>query len=166
MTEEKKYSYDRFGSKGSRVGQAVVDLLAKDQPEYQAEEILEEMGKGIVKYICDAADEGCKSLGKKFFLLHLLHKKMGEFGVTNVLAQSARCFHTEFSIKEVMEAHPNATKTFYEVDQANGEINLLWTVPSWEDCKSVMRSPTIYDSNLVKWAQEALQSFSNYSSVG
>ena len=86
---DKKYSYERFGCNAQRVGQAVYDIISKDQPQYTAEEILEEMGKGIVSYIQDAAEQGCKKYDCKFYLLHLFKKTLSQHGIENAMMQKA-----------------------------------------------------------------------------
>lgn len=152
-----KYSYDRFGSKGSRVGQAVVDILSNEQPNYTAEEILDEMGKGVIKYLEEAVEEGCRKYQKPFFILHLLKKELSMMGVSNALLQKATCFaHRNWSPQEVMAAHPHATKTLYFVDPKAGHMVLEWTVPGIEDCHSVLKNPKTYDPKLVQWVQEAV----------
>lgn len=162
--EENKYSYDRFGKKGARVGQAVLDILSTDQPNYSAEEILEEMGKGIVDYIQEAAEKGCKKYDSNFYILHLFKKHLSEHGVENAMLQKAMCFKDrEWTPKEVMEAHPNSAKTLYLVDKVNGIVKLLWTVPGWEDCKSIKKNPDLYDQDLVTWVQEATHGLENVS---
>ena len=157
---EKDYSYNRFGSKGVRVGQAVHDIISQDQPSYTAEEILEEMGKGIVDYIQEAADKGCKEYIGRFFILHLFKKELSSMGVENAMLQKCSCFKDrEWKPQEVMEMHPNSAKSLYEVDPKNGMIVLKWTVPGWEDCKSILKNPSHFDPDLVRWVKEATQSF-------
>ena len=156
--EENKYSYQRFGATGSRVGQAVTDILSQDNPNYTAEDILEEMGKGIVNYIQEAAEKGCKEYDGKFFILHLFKKELSAMGVDNAMLQKATCFKDrEWKPHEVMEMHPNSAKTLYEVDKKNGTITLKWTVPGWEDCKSIMKNPHLYDGDLVTWVKAAYE---------
>lgn len=158
MVKEKgKYSYDRFESKGQRVGQAVMDIL-KDPEEYQVEEILEELGKDWLDLIRQRAEEGKGKLQSPFYVLSLMKKALGQFGVANVLTHSARSFQTEFSMEKVMSAHPNATKTMFKIDTKAGEISLLWTVPGWEECRSVMKNPQIYDPQLVNWVSSCVSS--------
>lgn len=155
---DKKYSYERFGKKGARVGQAVTDILSQKQQDYTAEEILEEMGKGIVNYIQEAAEKGCEQYEGKFYILHLFKKTLGQHGIENAMLQKAMCFkERKWKPKEVMDAHPNSAKTLYEVDKVNGIIKLLWTVPGWEDCKSIKKNPDLYDRDLVEWVKEATQ---------
>lgn len=153
---DREYSYQRFGSKGVRVGQAVHDIISKDQPTYTTEEILEEMGKGIVSYIQEAAEKGCKEYDGPFFILHLFKKELSAMGVENAMLQKAACFKDrEWKPHEVMEMHPNSTKSLYRVDPKNGTVTLQWTVPGWEDCKSVKKNPDLYDRDLVQWVLEA-----------
>lgn len=160
--KDKEYSYSRFGSKGARVGQAVHDIISKEQPTYTAEEILEEMGKGIVDYIQEAADKGCKAYSDRFFILHLFKKELSSVGIDNAMLQKATCFkEREWRPCEVMEMHPHSAKSLYEVDPKNGTIILRWTVPGWEDCKTIQKNPALYDRDLVAWVKEATQSFTD-----
>lgn len=162
---ERQYSYDRFGKKGARVGKAVYDILNQEQPDYSAEEILEEMGKGIVSYIQDAAEKGCKEYKTNFYILHIFKKHLTEHGVQNTMLQKAMCFKDrQWTPREVMEAHPHSAKTLYLVDKINGMIKLLWTVPGWEDCKSIKKNPDLYDGDLVAWVTEATSDFEQKAS--
>jgi len=156
MPPEKKYSYQRFGSNAQRVGQAVVDILSKEQPEYRVEEILSEFGRDYLDIIRDLAERSKSLYESPYFILSLLRKDLGQFGVSNVVKHSARPFQHEATvkIKKVFEAHPESTKTLFKVDAKNGSIDLLWTIPSYEECKSILKHPGIYDVNLVMWIQQ------------
>ncbi|MFP3859235.1 MAG: hypothetical protein ACLFUW_00285 [Bacteroidales bacterium] len=157
---EKKYSYDRFDSKGSRVGQAVCDILESNPQPQSVEETLEEMGKGIANYIQEAAEKGCKEYEGNFFLLHLFKKVLGEHGIENTMLQKATCFKDRcWEPHEVMEVHPNSSKSLYEVDQKNGVIKLIWSVPGWEDCKTILKNPHLYDRDLVSWVKDCIEKF-------
>ncbi len=147
-----KYSYNRFGSKGQRVGQAVMDIISKDQPNMTVEDILEGegLGRDYLELIREEADRGKKNMDGKFYILSLFTKGLGEMGVSNVLKHSCRSFKKRFSINEVMNAHPNPVKNLFEVDPQVGEIKLLWTLPAYQDCKSIKKNPNLYDPELVK----------------
>jgi len=153
---EKKYSYDIFGKKGAHVGQAVHDILSVEQPQYTAEEILEEMGKGVAAYIQETAEDGYKEFDGKFYIIHTFRKTLTQLDTVNVMAQKAVAFQkgpreSSWYMKEL----PNHAKTLYEVDPSAGVIKLLWTVPGWEDCKSIKKNPSLYDRDLVEWVKEA-----------
>jgi len=160
LVKDASYTYDRFGSTGSRVGQAAYDIMSKDQPDYTAEEILDEMGKGIAAYIQEAAEEGCKKYDGKFFILHLFKKALTEHTIQNTMLQKAMCFKDrKWTPKEVMESHPNSAKTLYEVDKVAGLVKLVWTVPGWQDCKTIKKNPHLYDRDLVEWVKEATKGY-------
>lgn len=157
---EKKYSYERFGSKGQRVGQAVYDILSKDQPDYSAEEILEGMGKGIVSYIQEAAEKGYHEFDGKFYIIHTFRKTLTQHDAVNIMAQKAVAFQKgPMEPSWYMKELPNHAKSLYEVDPSSGIIKLLWTVPGWEDCKSIQKTPSLYDPDLVKWVEKATKGF-------
>ncbi len=72
------------------------------------------------------------------------------------MSQKAVCFiKGPTDPKFYMQELPNAAKTLYQVDRVNGLIKLMWTVPGWEDCKTIKKNPDLYDRDLVKWVIEA-----------
>lgn len=156
VEEENKYSYQRFGKKGQRVGQAVVDILSKEQPEYTAEDILEEFGGDYLKDIQQCSEEHKSSFDGKFYIFSLLHKDLGQFGVANVLRHWKIPRETEPNSRMMMHDYPNHTKTLFEVDKKKGEITLLWTLPGFEECKSILKNPDLYDRDLIRWIGDAI----------
>lgn len=147
-----KYSYDRFGSKGQRVGQAVYDILSKDQPVHTVEDIIEGCGLGAdyLDLIRDEAEASKKKFNGKFYILSLVKKGMGEMGISNVLKHSCRSFETKFTMQEIMQAHPGSDKHMYEVDSKQGEITLIWSLPDYGQCKVIQKNPKNYDPDLAK----------------
>ena len=158
---DEKYIYNQRGHKEVRVGQAVYDILSKDQEAYTAEDILDGMQKGILSYLEEAAQKGLKELDGDFYILHLFDKDLTQFQVDNVMKQSAAIFPSrKWHPAEVMAAHPNAAKSLYFVDKKNGEMKEMWTVPGYQDCKSILKKPENYNSNLIKWINVALYPYS------
>lgn len=154
--EANKYSYDRFGSQGSRVGQAVYDILSKQNEEYTAEEILEGMGKKIVEYLEEAVNKGSEHYKSAFKIIHFFRKTLTQHDMDNVMSQKAHCFvEGPTDPKFFMDAAVHPAKSLFEVDPAQGTMKLLWTIPGWEDCRSILKNPAIYDPDLVKWVKEA-----------
>ena len=155
---DKQYSYNRFNSKGVRVGQAVYDILSTEHPTYSTEEVLSEMAPSISSYLHDAVEKGCAHFDSDFYIIHIFRKELGFMGVENCPAQRAHCFSKGPTDPHwFMEALPNATKTLYHVKKEDGNTTLLWSVPSWEDCKTIKKNPNVYDPDLVKWADQATQ---------
>lgn len=142
-------SRDEINPNPTKVGHALLEILSKEQPTYTAEEILSELGPDYLDLIRNMADQAKNIYPNTFYILSLMNKEMGQFGIANVLKHSCRPFHKEFSKKEVMHAHPNAVKNLFRVDVKNGEITLLWSIPGREDCVSIMKNPGLYDAKLV-----------------
>lgn len=153
MELEDRYSYNRFGSKGARVGQAVVDILSKEQPEYTAEDILDQFGKDYLNMIRDLAEKSKDMYESPYYIFSILKKDLGQFNVNNVLKHSARPFQLKVSIKTAAEAHPSATKTLFKVNAQSGSIDLVWTIPSYQECQSILKAPNLYDEELVKFVK-------------
>ena len=106
----------------------------------------------------EAVEKGTEKYKKKFYILHLFKKELAAVSVSNTMLQKACCFpDRKWSPAEVMEVHPTSTKSLYECDPKNGLLKLLWTVPGWEDCKSIRKNPKVYDADLVKWVKEAVE---------
>ena len=158
--KEKDYSYNRFGSKGARVGQAVLDL--EDNYQHTVEEVLYDMelGKGYQQTILDEFSRSKGHYPDKYFILSLTKHAMPEMGVNTAFKNSARSFVLPLKKRDVMNAHPNCMKVFYSVDAKTEDIRVIWCIPGWEECKSILKNPSLYDRDLVEWIKEASQSFS------
>lgn len=150
-----KYSYKRFGSSGSRVGQAVHDVLTSSPSEHTVEEILDEFGKNYLDDIRKCADEEKKNFEGTFYIFSLMNKDLGQWGVSNVVRHWKIPRKTAPHMAHMVKDYPNHTKTLYEVSPSKGEITLLWTLPGKEECVSILKNPSLYDPQLVKWCQEA-----------
>jgi hypothetical protein len=126
--------------------------MSKEQPSMTVEDILEGegLGRDYLEMIRKEAERGKREFDGKFYILSLFTKGLGEMGISNVLKHSCRSFKKKFTLNEVMGSHPNPVKNMFEVDPQIGEIKLLWTLPAYQDCKSIRKNPNIYDAELVK----------------
>ena len=140
--------------KTSKVGQAVYDLLSREQPAYSVEDILDQFGRDYLDLIRSIADKAKGQFEPPFYIFSVLKKDLGQFGVANVLKHSARPFQLKVTSKRAVEAHPGATKTLFRVDAKKGEIALEWSIPSNEECVSVLKHADLYDPQLVKWIKK------------
>lgn len=150
--KDKKYSYDRFDSKGMRAGQAALDLM-KDLPNnLTVEDVLigMKLGDGYRKTILDEFERTRGHYPNKYYILTITKQALHYVGIQNAYENSARSFVLPLSKKSVMEAHPNAMKNFYSVDAKHEDIQLLWSLPSYGESLSVLKNPEIYDPKLVE----------------
>lgn len=153
-SDKKKYTYDRFGSKGMRVGQAVYDILSKDQPTYTAEDILNEYAPKYMEEIERCIESNKDKLRTPFYVFVLTHKEMW---AENVVRNWFIARQTPPHALDAVTDYPHHTKTLYLVDTSKGKMKLCWTLPGLEDCKSVTKNPQIYDPSLVKWIRECFE---------
>jgi len=154
---EKKYSYERFGCNSTRVGQAVYDLSKQREMNITVEELLEETNKRFIVELENSIKEGERKFKGTFYVFVLGKKELTQFGVSNV---DRNWFivrrHAPLSY-EMMADYPNYTKTLYEVNPEIGFIEIKWSVPGWQDCKTIMKNPSLYDRDLVTWVRDAVK---------
>lgn len=146
--KEKKYSYDRFGSKGQRVGQAVVDILSKDQATQTVEETLEALGPRFVEELEDTIQKNQHRFESPFYVFVLTNKEMW---ADNVLRNWFIARQTAPEDIDMLCQYPHHAKTLYKVDSKKGSLSVAWTIPGIEDCKSILKNPHIHDPQLVSW---------------
>lgn len=153
MSEEKndKYDYNRFNSKGQRVGQAVVDILSKPQSPQTVEETLNSAGEDFAREM-ESCIESNKDRYKSPFYIFVLTKK--EPWAVNLVRNWLVPRQTPPHAFKAMEEYSNFTKTLYIVDAKKGNVKLLWTLPSFDECYTVAKSPQSFDPELVKWIGE------------
>lgn len=145
---DKRYSYNRFGSKGKRVGQAVTDILSKDQPTYTAGEILDEFAPKFAEEFAKCVEENRHKFDHPFYVFVLSGKEMW---AVNMVRNWFIARNTPPYAIDMMVQYPNRTKTLYLVDGRTGAHKILWSLPSLDECKVVLRNKDLYSSELVNW---------------
>jgi hypothetical protein len=147
---DNKYDYNRFGSKGQRVGQAVSDILSKDQPTQTVEETLDSVAPDFCKEMEDCIEKNSHKYKSPFYIFVLTKK---EPWAVNLVRNWIVARQTPPYASEMMEQYSNYTKSLYIVDSKKGNVKLLWTLPSWGECQTVAKSPQSFDADLVKWVE-------------
>ncbi len=143
-----KYTYNRHGMRGSRVGQAALDILSKDNAEQSVEQTLDEYAPEYAKSIEECIETHRGKLKDPFYILVLTNKTPY---IENVLRNYFIARQTPPYAFQLMEEYSNHTKTLYLVDSRKGQIKLLWSLPGFHDCVTVSKNPEIYSPELVKW---------------
>lgn len=146
--KDRKYSYDRFGMKGARVGQAVYDILKGPAETTTVEEILDEYSTKFCKELEDTINSNEKKFANNFYVFVLSNKEMwAENVVRNWFIARATCPDA----LEMVAQYPNHCKILYEVNKKTDEVTLKWTIPGINDCISIMKHPELYDKQLCSW---------------
>ena len=148
--KDKKYAYERHGMKGARAGQAVHDILSKDQPTYTAEDILDAYAPKYMADLEKCVDENKSKYQSPFYIYVLSHKEMW---AENIVRNWFIARQTPPYALDMVVQYPHQMKTLYMVDTKIGKIKLLWTLPGLEDCKSIVKEKHKYDPDLVKWIE-------------
>lgn len=143
-----KYEYNRFGSKGSRVGQAVTDILSKDQPEQTVEETISAFGPDFVKELERTIDANRNHYKSPFYVFILTKKEMWAVNVVrNFFIARQTAPHGLDMVKE----YPNHMKTLFKVNSESGTLDLVWSIPGHQECISICKTPSSFDPQLVSW---------------
>lgn len=149
-----RYLYNKHGMKGARVGQAVADILSKEQPTFSCGEILEGFGIKFAQELEKAVNDSLGKFKSPFYILALTKKDLTYFGVENVVRNWFIPRQTAPHASDLMRDYPIHTKTLYVVNGDKGDIKVAWSIPAYEDCKSVAKNPSIYSPELVQWIEQ------------
>jgi hypothetical protein len=146
-----KYDYNRFGSKGKRVGQAVVDILANNPAPQTVEETIEAFGPDFAKELEDTIEKNRHKYTSPFYVFVLTKKEMW---ACNVLRNLFIARQTDPLPEKMVIEYPNYLKTLYKVDADIGHVEPIWSIPGHQECISISRHPEMCDPQLVKWIDD------------
>jgi hypothetical protein len=149
-----KYDFNEFGSKGKRVGQAVADILAKDQPIYTAGEIIDAYGPKFAKDFEECMNDASKRYDSPFYIFVLTNKEMW---AENVVRNWFIPRQTPPFALDMLTQYPNYNKSLYIVDTRKGAVKICWSIPGFEDCKTVLSNPNLYSPELVQWIKDCME---------
>lgn len=148
-----RYKYNKHGSKGARVGQAVHDMLSEDHYEMTVGELLDGFGARFAQELEHTVNDSLGKFKNPFYILALTKK---EFWATNVVRNWFIPRQTAPYPSDLVKGYPNHTKTLYVVDGDRGDIKVAWSIPADGDCKSILKRPNIYSQELVSWIKDCL----------
>lgn len=147
-----RYIYDKHGMHGARVGQAVTDILSKEQPECTVEEMLEGFSKKFVEELEKSVQDGLEKYKDTFYVLVLTKKEpWSDIVVRNWFIPRQTPPHA----LDLIYDYPNHTKTLYMISDGALRVTVVWSIPAMQDCVSIARNPSIHDPQLVKWVKDA-----------
>lgn len=150
-SNDPKYRYNKRGTKGARVGQAVSDILSKDQPTYSVGEILDGFGAKFAQELERTIDDNIHKYRSPFYVFALTKK---EFWADNVVRNWFCARQSPPYALDMMIQYPGYTKTLYVVDSNKGDLKVAWSIPGWEECKSILKTPDTFSYELVQWIKD------------
>ena len=152
--KETKYRYNRRGKKGARVGQAVADILSKNNSPMTCEEVLEGFGARFAQELESTINENMGKYESPFYVFALTKK---EFWADNIVRNWFVARQTPPHALEMMIQYPGYTKTLYAINSTKGDLKVAWSIPGLEECKSICRNPGIYSTDLVEWIKQCFE---------
>ena len=153
-SNDPKYFYNKRGSKGARVGQAVSDILSHDQPTYTVGDILDGFGAKFAQELEATIEANIPKYKALFYVLALTKK---EFWADNVVRNWFIARQTAPHALDLMIQYPGYTKTLYVVNSRKGDLKVAWSIPGLEDCKSILKSPDTFSAELVQWIRDCFE---------
>jgi len=154
-SSSKRYDYDRFGSKGKRVGQAVKDILdSSTNVVTTAGDVIEGYKQKFTDELQKAINENLEKYEDPFYVLVLTKKEMW---ATNMVRNWFIARQTKPKALDMIAEYANHTKTLYKVNKYRGDIEIQWSLPGFEEMKTVLNSPNTFDPTLVKWITDCFQ---------
>ena len=146
VTEKSKIKKDP-----SKLGQAVYDILSKEQHVQTVEETTAAMTPKYFEELSKAVDSGCKDFSSPFYVVVQRKKETINGSVTNVLRHKYVTRQTKPYAYFLRTEFPNADHDLYEVDSEKGTMTLLYTLPTAQDSKTILKNAEMYDPKLVEW---------------
>ena len=143
-----RYQYNKNGLHEHRVGQAILDIVSKKQTRQTVDDTMIEFGPDYVREFETCVNNGSKHYANPFYVLVMSKKVMWAVNLLRnyFIARQTMPFATDM-IKE----YPNATKTLYKVNHDKGQVDIIWSLPSHNDCLSIASNPSVWPEELVQW---------------
>ena len=152
------FSYQKADEveKSPSVGECVQDILRKETSAPEVGEIISEYGDSYTDQIKECILNNTRRYESPFYIV-VMHKK--EPWSINVMRNWFIARQSKPSMKNLWDMFPNHMHTVYEFDKKKEEIALLWTLPSYQEAKVIVKNWDLYDKQLVKWCNQAVSSF-------
>lgn len=135
----------------SKVGQAVYDILKRDQVQTSVEEVLSEAEKKYTQEMEDIIQSNFNKYDSPFYIIVLTKK---EPWALNVMRNWFIARQTRPKVQFLRQEFPNHMSTVYSVNKSTHELKILWSLPIKQDADVVLKNRHLYDPTLVKWIED------------
>lgn len=148
---DSKYDYNRFGAKGKRVGQAILDINAGNQAPLTVGDTLEAYAPEFARQMELCVEDGSKRYRSPFYVFVLSNK---EFWADNMMRNRFIARQSPPHALKAMGEYKHFVKTLYMVDGDKGRVECVWCLPAYPDCVAIAKHPEAHDPTLVKWIEQ------------
>jgi single-stranded DNA-specific DHH superfamily exonuclease len=147
-------SPDKIKKNPAKLGQAAFDILSKKTESQTVEETIDAMTPKYQKELEIAASLGSKEYNSPFYVVILRKKETVGGTLSNVLHHKYVRRQTKPKASFLRSEFPNSDHDVYEVNSNTQQITLIWTLPTKQDCLTILKNKQLYDPQLVKWIQD------------
>lgn len=144
-------SKNKINPHPSKVGQAVYDILQKDQSSVEVQEIIDEYQQTYLKKMEEVLQNNINKYEPPFYVVVLTKK---EPWAVNVMRNWFIARQTRPTTKYLRSEYPNYMNTVYSFDKRTSELKILWSLPTKQDAAVVLKNRHLYDPTLVKWIED------------
>lgn len=142
---------EELGKNPSRVGQAVYDILNRQNSPQEVGETLEMMAPDYVEELKDCIRNNVTKFDAPFYIVVMGKKEM--FAM-NVLRHWFVARQTEPTSQVLMHDYPNHFHEVFEYNKNTGDCRLLWALPATWCHAEIINHPETYHPQLVKWIMD------------
>ena len=142
---------DKIKKDPSKLGQAVYDILSTEQHMQTVEETTDAMTPKYFEELMIAVNKGCKDFKSPFYVVVVRKKETLAGQVMNVLKHQYVTRQTPPKAEFLRTNFPNADHDLYEISSYLSTVTLLYTLPTEQDSRTILKHPHLYDPQLVKW---------------
>lgn len=142
---------DKIKKESAKVGQAVADILKKDNSPVEVQEIIDEYKDDYTKEMENTLRANADRYMAPFHVVVLTKK---EPWAVNVVRNWFIARQTRPKASWLRSNYPNYLNTVYSYNQNSGELKILWSLPSKQESEVVLQNSHLYDPQLVKWIED------------
>lgn len=139
-------SADEIKKDPAKVGQAVYGLMQKPAEYQEVGDTLQAMTPRYWNGLLNAIKCGKQETQENFYIV-VLRKK--EPWSERVLRQWFVSPVYNPSAKILREDYPNHDHDLWFFDQKTEDLVFKWSLPTAQDCKTILANPDLYDANLI-----------------
>jgi len=142
---------DQIKANPAKAGQAAFDILSKEQPPMETQEVIDEYKDDYLKSMVETLETNVNRYEPPFYVV-VLSKK--EPWAVNVMRNWFVARQTRPTTTYLRHEYPNHMNTVYSYDKRSSELKILWSLPTWQDSLVVLANPHLYDPTLVQWIHD------------
>lgn len=139
---------DKLKKDPAKVGEKVYEFMQKEQSPIEVGEIIAEYAHEYTEEVKNCIKQNVGRFESPFYIV-VLHKK--EPWSVNVMRNWFIARQSKPSAFVLRNDYPNHSNTVYRYDSKTSELKILWSLPTEQDARTIIKNFHLYDKTLVSW---------------